>query len=163
MIVVAAEINPAVKMLPPVTLPVALAVPPVAKLPPVIVAAAEINPPVRTLPPVTLPAALEVPPVAKLPPVIVVADVIVDVADINPPVNTLPPVTLPLALTTDPIKLLPIILPVALNSPVMYSPVVAKTATLPVPPIPMDTLPPELTTRTFDVPFCMEVASIPVS
>ena len=78
-----------------------------------------------------LPVALAVPPVAKLPPVIVAA------AEINPPVKTLPPV----------------MLPVALNNPVTYSPVVAYTATFDVPPTPMATLPPELTTRTLLVPF----------
>ena len=44
------------------------------------------------------------------------------------------------------------ILPVALTTPETYSPVVANTATLPVPPMPTATLPPELTTVTFDVP-----------
>ena len=72
-------------------------------------------------------------------------------AVVNVPVilvpNRLPPVTLPLALTT----------------PVMYSPVVAKTATLDVPPTLTLTFPPELTTLAFDVPFCMLVASMPVS
>ena len=67
---------------------------------------------------------------------------------------------LPVALTNPPVKMLPpdtlaadIILPLALINPVTYSPVVAKTATFDVPPIPIATLPPELTTRTFDVPF----------
>ena len=55
---------------------------------------------------------------------------------INPPVNKLPPV----------------IFPLALNKPVMYSPDVANTATLAVPPTPTETLPPELTTVTLDVP-----------
>ena len=44
-------------------------------------------------------------------------------------------------------------LPVTLNKPVTNSPVVANTATLLVPPTLTVTLPPELTTRTFDVPF----------
>ena len=57
-------------------------------------------------------------------------------AEINPAVMTLPPVMLPLALI----------------KPVTYSPVVANTATFAVPPTPTDTLPPELTTVTFDVP-----------
>ena len=71
---------------------------------------------------------------------------------------------LPVALTSPPVKILPpVTLPDALNSPVTYSPVVANTATFDVPPIPIATLPPELTTRTFDVPFCIDVASIPVS
>ena len=152
-----AEINPPVSILPPVILAdtltvvpvcvVALTLAPPNTLPPVMLPVADINPPVRTLPPVTLPVALAVPPVAKLPPVIVAADVIVPVAETNPPVKILPPV----------------ILPVAEINPVTYSPVVAYTATLLVPPTPMATLPPELTTRTFDVPFCIDVASIPVS
>ena len=57
-------------------------------------------------------------------------------AEINPAVIMLPPVTLPLALI----------------KPVTYSPVVANTATFEVPPMPTETLPPELTTVTFDVP-----------
>ena len=61
---------------------------------------------------------------------------ILAVALIKPPVRTLPPVTLPDALTT----------------PVTYAPVLAKTATLPVPSTPTVILPPELTTVTFDVP-----------
>jgi hypothetical protein len=48
-------------------LPVALAVPPVAKLPPVIVAVADINPPVN-----------------KFPPVMLAPLVMVEVAEINP-------------------------------------------------------------------------------
>ena len=51
-----------------------------------------------------------------------------------------------------PIKKLPVTLPVAEINPVTYSPVVANTATLPVPPTPTETFPPELTTVTFDVP-----------
>ena len=106
------------------------------------------------------------------------------VALINPPVNTLPLVVLPVTaklvnVPTDvilvcaavvnvptmlvPDKLPAVILPVALINPVTYSPVVAYTATLPVPPTPMATLPPELTTRTLLVPFCIDVASMPVS
>ena len=54
-------------------------------------------------------------------------------------------------------------LPLALTTPVMYSPVVANTATLGVPPTLTVAFPPELTTLTFDVPFCMLVASIPVN
>ena len=46
----------------------------------------------------------------------------------------------------------PMILPVADIKPVTYSPVVANTATLPVPPTPTVMFPPELTTVTFDVP-----------
>ena len=43
-------------------------------------------------------------------------------------------------------------LPVALINPVTYSPVVANTATFDVPPTPTVTLPPELTTVTFELP-----------
>ena len=71
--------------------------------------------------------------------------------------------TLPLRLNPAAFRFPPVMLPLALINPVMYAPVVANTATFDVPPIPMATLPPELTTRTFDVPFCIEVASIPVS
>ena len=86
------------------------------------------------------------------------------VADINPPVKMLPPVTLPVELINPTVKILPpAMVPLTFDTPVMYCPVVANTATLLVPPIPMDTLPPELTTRTLLVPFCMEVASMPVS
>ena len=46
-------------------------------------------------------------------------------------------------------------LPLADIKPVTYSPVVANTATFDVPPMPTDTLPPELTTVTFDVPLLM--------
>ena len=83
-----------------------------------------------TLPPLTLPVAL-----------------------INPPVNILPPVMFPVALAVPPVaKLPPVMVPVALIKPVTYSPVVANTATLPVPPIPTVTFPPELTTVTLLVP-----------
>lgn len=64
------------------------------------------------------------------------------------------------------IMLPPVMLPLADINPVTYSPVVAKTATLPVPPMPTETLPPELTTLTFDVPLtiCVGVpVAIPVS
>ena len=71
--------------------PVALAVPPVAKLPPVIVPVAEAVPPVAKLPPVIVPVAEAVPPVAKLPPVTVPVELT------NPPVNKFPPVTLAVA------------------------------------------------------------------
>ena len=67
------------------------------------------------------------------------------VAEINPPVSKLPPVILAAE----------VMLPLALNKPVMYSPVVANTATFAVPPTPTETLPPELTTVTFDVPLLM--------
>ena len=70
-----AEINPAVRMLPPVMLALALTVFAVITLAPAI------------LPP-------EPAPVIKLPPVIL------PVAEINPPVNKLPLVMLPLALST---------------------------------------------------------------
>ena len=67
-----ALINPAVKILPPVTLAVtdtvvpvcvvALTLAPPRMLPPVMLPVAEINPPVNKLPPVTLPTALNAPP-----------------------------------------------------------------------------------------------------
>ena len=78
------------------------------------------------------------------------AVVIVPVAEIRPPVKMLPPVTLPLA---------------DIN-PVINAPVVANTATFAVPPTPTETLPPELTTLTFDVPLtiCVGVpVAIPVN
>ena len=40
-------------------------------------------------------------------------------------------------------------------NPVTYSPVVANTATLPVPPTPTVTLPPEVAIDTFDVPLAI--------
>ena len=46
----------------------------------------------------------------------------------------------------------PVTLPLTLSTPVIYSPVVAKTATFDVPPTPTETLPPELTTVTFELP-----------
>ena len=71
--------------------------------------------------------------------------VIAPVADTNPPVNKLPPLTLAALM----------MFPLALIIPVTYSPVVANTATFDVPPIPTVTLPPELTTVTFEVPLLM--------
>ena len=62
-----ALVVPPVARLPPVMVPVALAVPPVARLPPVMVPVADTCPPVRRLPPVTLPTAENV--VSKLMPV----------------------------------------------------------------------------------------------
>ena len=55
------------------------------------------------------------------------------------------------------IKLPPVTLPDALTTPVTYSPVGAHTTTLPTPLTPTVTLPPELTTLTFDVPLLMLV------
>ena len=117
---------------PAITLPVTLANPVAKTLLPKIFPLAVIKPAVVKLPPVML-AVTDTTDPNKLEPVIVPVELI------NPPVKTLPPVTLPLAL----------------NTPVMYSPVVANTATLPVPPTPTETLPPELTTVTFDVPLLM--------
>ena len=56
-------------------------------------------------------------------------------------------------------------LPVALAAPVIYAPDVANTAMLLTPPMPTATLPPELTTVTFDVPLLMlaTVVITPVS
>ena len=82
----------------------------------------------------------------------------------SPVVIKLPPVTLPVAVTNPAVVTFPAIaLPVTDSNPVTYSPVVANTATFDVPPIPMATLPPELSTLTLLVPFCMLVASMPVS
>ena len=64
------------------------------------------------------------------------------------------------------IMLPPVMLAVAETTPVTCAPVVANTVTLPVPPMPTETLPPELTTLTFDVPLtiCVGVpAAIPVN
>ena len=91
-----ADINPPVKILPPVML---------AAL--VIVEVADINPPVKILPPVMLAVADTNPPVSRLPPVMFAALVIVLVAEIKPPVKTLPPVTLPVADTNPPVFTLP--------------------------------------------------------
>ena len=52
-------------------------------------------------------------------------------------------------------KLPPVTLPLALTMPVTYSPVEANCTTLAVPPTPIVTLPPELTTVTFEVPLLM--------
>ena len=56
-------------------------------------------------------------------------------------------------------------LPVALINPVTYSPVAANTATFDVPPTPTATLPPELTTVTFELPLLMLATDVitPVS
>ena len=121
----------------PETAPVTLTLEPVITPPtteaPVIDPVAETNPAVRMLPPCTLPDtdnALRVPTLV----ILVCASV----------------VNVPTILVPD--KLPPVILPVTLNNPETYSPVVANTATLPVPPTPIVTLPPELTTVTLLVP-----------
>ena len=88
---------------------------------------------------VMLPVMIRLPPILILPTADIFPAIILPVPDIVPPdpdVNKLPPV----------------MLPVADIKPVTYSPVVANTATFDVPPMPTDTLPPELTTVTFDVP-----------
>ena len=80
-----------------------------------------------------------------------------------PKIVKFPPVMLPVALsvvattfapfTLPAVEMLPpVMLPLTDNRPVMYSPVVAKTATLLVPPTPTAMLPPELTTVTFELP-----------
>ena len=66
----------------------------------------------------------------------------------DPLVVMLLAVTLPVA-DTEPLVLM---LPLTDSNPVIYSPVVANTATLLVPPMPTVTLPPELTTVTLLVP-----------
>ena len=92
------------------------------------------------LPAVALPVALINPAVVILPPIMFAAEIIVEVAEINPAVNKLPPVTLAAEVIVEvaeinpAVKILPpVTLPLALNKPVMYSPVVANTATLPTP------------------------------
>ena len=76
------------------------------------------------------------------------------VADIKPPVSKLPPVTL----AAD------VILPDADSNPVTYSPVVANTATLAVPPTPTLILPLAAVTVTLLLPELMlaTVVMIPV-
>ena len=58
-----------------------------------------------------------------------------------------------------------VMLPLALNKPVINRPVVANTATFAVPPMLTVTLPPELTTVTFDVPLLIldDVVDTPVN
>ena len=94
-------------------------------------------------------------PAAILPVVLTLPDpnvappaVIFPVPDIVPP----PPTTL---IVLEAITLLLITLPVTLTNPVTYSPVVANTATLLVPPIPTATFPPEVTTVTLLVPLAI--------
>ena len=66
-------------------------------------------------------------------------------------------------LKVEPIILEPVIFPLACTVPATLIPVVAATTTFGVPPTDVVTLPPELTTLTFEVPFCILVASIPVN
>ena len=80
------------------------------------------------------------PAVSKLPPVIFADEVMVEVADINPAVRILPPVifaalVIVLVAEIKPTvnKFPPVTLPLALNKPVIYSPVGANTAMLPTP------------------------------
>ena len=98
-----------------------------------------IKPTVIRLPPVTLPVELINPPVKTLPPVMLA------VALINPPVSKLPPDTL----AAD------VMFPLTLNNPVMYSPVVANTATFDVPSTLTVTLALAAAMLTFDVPLLM--------
>ena len=121
--------NPAVNMLPAVTLAVAEINPLANTLTPVILPLTDTTAPSK-LEPVTVPVALTKPPVVKLPPVILPdADIppppplnvralpyTLPVADINPAVNKLPPVTLPFAMTV----------------PNTLTPVGENTATLPI-------------------------------
>jgi hypothetical protein len=141
-----ADTKPAVKTLPPVTL-AAEVIPPVA----------DINPAVNKLPPETLPvtftlvnvptevmfgcaAVVTVPAVVAVTALVAFGTVPVTLApgiDVNPapdPLNC-EPVIWPAADIKPPVKTLPpVTLPLALNTPVMYSPVVANTATFDVPP-----------------------------
>ena len=111
-----------------VMLPTALICPPVNKLPPVMLPVTELSPELSTLPPYMLPVAVITAPINVEP-------CTVPVALTKPPVVKLPPVTLPVAVIKPPVvKLPPVTLPLTLNKPVMYSPVVANTATFDVPP-----------------------------
>ena len=117
------------------------------------------------LPPVILPTALTIPPEVIAPdemlPALRLASVVtpltlsVPVTLTRPLVNKFPPVTLPAD----------IMLPLALTIPVTYSPVVANTATLLVPPMFTVALPPELTIFILLVPLAMLLGFkvIPVS
>ena len=74
----------------------------------------------------------------------------------------LPPLMLPVALINPAVLILPpVMLPLALIKPVVNCPVDATTTTLDVPPIPNATFALAATTRTFDVPFWILVASMP--
>ena len=91
-----------------------------------------------------LPVALTIPAVVILPPITLAVALSVVL------LTTLAPVILP----PDPVveMLPPVMLPVTDTSPVTYSPVVAHTTTLLVPPIPAVILLPELTTVILLVP-----------
>ena len=177
-------------MLPPVMLPVtetvvpvcvvALTLAPPKMLPPVMLAVVvtfdveliadttfelKLKPAAFRLPPVMLPVTLTVVPVTlptkvpiKLPPEIL-AVVVMLAAD------TKALTTFELKLKPAAFRLPPVTLPVAEIKPVTYSPVVANTATFDVPPMPMATLPPELTTVTLLVPLLMLATEVitPVS
>ena len=104
-IVDVADINPPVIKLPPVILPVALAVPPVAKLPPVIVDVADINPPVFTLPASTLPVVLKLVPVAA--PMLGVVKFALALTMILPEPSNAVVTPSTNALNTEPVKLIP--------------------------------------------------------
>jgi hypothetical protein len=84
------------------------------------------------------------------------AAVVVPVTEVLEPVitppTTLAAVTAPDTDTTEPSKLEPVTVPLALNKPVMYSPVVANTTTFDVPPIETLALPPLTPIATLLVP-----------
>ena len=108
-----------------------------------------INPPVRTFPIDKLPALLVILPLTD--------------NELNVPTDV---ILACVAVANDPVKLVavtlpPVMLPVADINPVIYSPVVANTATLPVPPTPTVTLPPELTTFTLLVPLTIALGVPP--
>ena len=120
---------------------VALTLAPPSTLPPVMLPTAEIAPPVEILPVIILPVELIIPPVSILPPVTLpVTDTEVPVcvvASTRAPPSTLPPVMLPVTL----INPLDNTLPLALTSPVMFTPVAVNTATFDVPLIVILALP----------------------
>jgi len=68
------------------------------------------------------------------------------------PVRLFGVVSMPASTNPAVTKLPPVMVPVTETTPVTNSPVVANTATFDVPPMPTVTLPPELTTVTFEVP-----------
>ena len=99
------------------------------------------------LPPCILPVAVIRPAVSMLPPVMLAADVSVPVTLIRPVVRRLPPV----------------MLPVALNTPVTNAPVLANTAKGLTPVTLTMTLDPEPVMVTLELPFCIDVVSMPDS
>ena len=120
----------------------------IRRLPPVMLPVADTCPAVVRLPPATLPVTESDPRVPRL--VILVCAAVVSVPDML--VNA--PFVAPMLPT--------LALPVALSVPVILAPVAVTVITLAVPAADIVTLPLR-NVRTLAVPFCMAVASIPVS